>query len=188
MYTTIVFDFFDVIRNDPYKAWMSKHGLERTGAYAEASKPLDRGEITVDAFFKALESISGLTAQSVADEYATTVEMDAHMVPFISSLKEQYKIGLLSNASSDYLRPILKRYDYESLFDEVVISGETGLIKPTPEAFHYILEKLRATPEETIFIDDAHHNVDAAIQLGITGILYTNFAQLKTDLEALGLE
>ncbi len=187
MYTTIIFDFFDVIRNDPYKAWLDKHGIQRTGTYAEASKPLDRGEITSTQFFEVLETLSGHSAASVAQEYAQVVAMDPGTVPLLQSLSENYKLGLLSNASSDYLRPILEKHDYERLFDVVVISGETGLIKPSPEAFWDVLSKLSAHPEETIFIDDAHHNIAAANKLGITGVLYSSLPQLKVDLAALGV-
>lgn len=50
MYKAIIFDFFDVILSDLYKAWLKKHGIERVGAYDEIMKPLDRGDITVEQF------------------------------------------------------------------------------------------------------------------------------------------
>lgn len=187
MYTTIIFDFFDVIRSDPYKAWLGERGIERVGEYAEASKPLDRGEITVGEFHDRLQELSGHDRATVAHHYDNTVLIDEGMPAFIAQLKQRFKTGLLSNASSDYLRPLLDEYGYHELFDEIVISGETGLIKPSTEAFEHILAQLGSQPEETIFVDDSPTNVAAANQLGITGVLFTNLSQLRTDLQRLGV-
>jgi HAD superfamily hydrolase (TIGR01549 family) len=69
-------------------------------------------------------------------------ELNESLVSYLSVLRGNYKIALLSNSSSEYLRHELAKYDLEKFFDEIVISSEVGLIKPEPAVFHYILQKL----------------------------------------------
>jgi putative hydrolase of the HAD superfamily len=187
MYSAIIFDFFDVIRTDPYKVWLKRHDIKRDGQYAEAADDLDRGYIDLNTFHERLHRLSGRPVAELEREYQNTLPNDPGMVNFITKLGKNYKLGLLSNAESDYLRNILRAHGLEKLFDVVVISSETGLIKPTPEAFHDILKKLGAKPEETIFIDDYDFNVEAAHELSITALQYTNLSQLKHDLVNLNI-
>lgn len=49
------------------------------------------------------------------------------------------------------------------------------------------LEKTGSQPEETFFVDDNQENIEAAIKLGIHGILYTDPPNLKNQLKTLGL-
>lgn len=188
MYKAIIFDFFDVIRSDPYKAWLKKHGIERTGEYQEVSKHLDRGHIDLDTFFENLNSLSGQPKESVAKEYETTELVDERVISLIPKLRQHYRIGLLSNAPSEYLRSILKQHNLETLFDEIVISSEVKLIKPAPEVFHYILKKLDSDPEYTIFIDDSEPNVLAAREQGITAIQFKDYERLEDDLKRLEIK
>jgi putative hydrolase of the HAD superfamily len=51
-----------------------------------------------------------------------------------------------------------------------------------------VLGKLGTQPEETLFIDDREENVNAAIAMGMNGIVFTNVDQLRRQLVALGLD
>lgn len=182
MYKAIIFDFFNVIRTDPYQAWLRRYGIKREGEYAEASKPLDRGELALADFYKKLERLSGHPATTVEHEYNNTRSVDKEIAKLIEGLRHNYKIGLLSNSGSEYLRSLLGRYSLEGLFDTVAISAEIGHIKPSKEAFYYVLEHLQVVAQQSIFIDDNPHNVEAAQALGITGIVFQNLKSLEADL------
>lgn len=187
MYTTIIFDFFDVIRNDPFQTWLKRYNLPREGAYHEASKQLDAGTISQEQFFDRLHEISGQPRETVVEEFENTKVLDEGTLDLIEALRAKYKIGLLTNAASEYVRPVLVRHDHEKLFHEVFVSAEIGHIKPSAEAFQHVLEKLGAQASETIFIDDNAHNVAGAQAVGITGLQFTGLDQLKADLNQLGV-
>ena len=53
------------------------------------------------------------------------------------------------------------------------------------KAFIYLIKRLNIKPEESVFIDDLEKNVTYAKEVGIHGMVYKNFEQLKTDLTAL---
>jgi HAD superfamily hydrolase (TIGR01509 family) len=187
MFTTIIFDFFDVIRTDPSKAWLKQNGIERTAQYDKLFKRLDLGEIVQEEFINTLSKYSGMTEEAINSYYDSTELIDEATIHLIKRLKPHYKIGLLSNAPSKYLRNILKKHSHEGLFDKIVISGEVKLVKPSSEVFHHILEKLESKPQETIFIDDNIKNVRAAEELGITGVQFINGSQLEQALKELNV-
>ncbi len=188
MYKAIIFDFFDVIHSDPYYRWLKKHGLERSGEFEESSQMLDRGQINDMEFYQRLGDLSGHSSESVKAVFDDTQLIDQDIVTLLKELRDQYKLGLLSNASGQYLRPILKEHGLIDLFDEVVVSAEVGIIKPDPAIFKHILDKLDVQASEAIFTDDNPHNVAAAESVGIHSIVFTSEKALRQELAAAGVK
>lgn len=187
MINAIIFDFFDVIHDDPFHKWLRLHGLQRDGTFHEISELVDKGSIDEAEFYKQLAQASGQTVDQVQAVFSDTGFIDWDLVAIIEKLKTTYTLGLLSNASGGYLRPILEDHSLTHLFDAVVISGEVQMIKPSQEVFELILSKLVARPSETIFVDDNPKNIAAAERLGIQGILYTGAEELQTKLRRRGI-
>jgi FMN phosphatase YigB (HAD superfamily) len=100
-------------------------------------------------------------------------------------LKQNYRVGLLSNADArfhDVIRRLLG-----SNFDFDIVSYKTGYIKPQKEIYDLLIKKAGCRPDEMVFIDDYHHFIDGAKAAGIQGIVYKNLSQLKNDLKSLGV-
>jgi 2-haloacid dehalogenase len=68
-----------------------------------------------------------------------------------------------------------------------MLSGEVKLLKPDPLIFKLFLETFAIDPALTVYIDDRAPNVEAAIALGMRGILFTDAPALRTELIGLGL-
>jgi putative hydrolase of the HAD superfamily len=188
MLKTVIFDFFDVIRTDSYKGWLKKRDQPLEGSYLEVNQRMDRGEIDVQAFLAHLGELTGQSPEEIEAEMEAATEINYDVLTIIEGLRhKEYRIGLLSNAPSEFIRDILKQHDLERYFDTIVISSEVGLIKPEPEIFHYILKQMNVPANETIFIDDNPHNVDAAEKVGIRSLLFTSAQTLAVDLNELGI-
>lgn len=71
--------------------------------------------------------------------------------------------------------------------EEIIVSGEVGLIKPDPRIFHHLIAALDVTPAHAVLVDDSAPNIETARALGFTGVQYTNVANLKVDRAELGL-
>ena len=99
-------------------------------------------------------------------------------------LKPKYKIGIVSNVMADYLYLILSKDDLK-LFDDVVLSYKVGVAKPESEIYELALRNLGVKPEEAVFIDDQERFVEAAKAVGMKGIYFQDFNQMKKDLEKL---
>jgi len=69
----------------------------------------------------------------------------------------------------------------------LVWSYQLGIAKPDPAIYRYALEKLGTQPAETLFVDDKAENVDAAVALGMEGIVFSDVEKLRLDLVESGL-
>jgi len=101
--------------------------------------------------------------------------------------KANIKTVVISNTSSR-IRQKFKHISglfLSDLFDQVLVSSETGLLKPNPKIFQLVLNKLNLNPNQCIFIDDITRNIDSAKKLGITTILFTNTQSCINQLEKL---
>jgi 2-haloacid dehalogenase len=94
---------------------------------------------------------------------------------------------VLSNMEPETFPLRLERFDFLHWFDGHVISGLEGIVKPDPKIFHRMLRRFDLQPSRTVFIDDSAVNVEAASEIGIKAILFESPAQLRKDLEDLGL-
>lgn len=187
MYKAIIFDLFDVIHTDDFKAWLKRHGYRNKGEFAKSSFLIDRGYINNEDFLMRISAISGIAIKDIKLEFDKFAKLDNDIVKLITFLQNRYKIGLLTNGGSDFIRPILQRYNIEPLFDQVVISSEVGISKPDPAIFHLMLKKLTIDPVDTIFIDDNENNIEAAKSLGVYGIWYQNIKILGEELRRLDI-
>jgi HAD superfamily hydrolase (TIGR01509 family) len=185
MAKAIIFDFFDVLRTDAYKAWLQRYDIPHEGAYFEASQAQDKGEITVEEFLERLNDLQGRTVSfEEIDGSATVNEAVVHIA---ERLKSNYRLALLSNAPSLFIRRLLRDLDLERLFDEIVISSEVGLVKPSPEIFELTLRKLGISAPDAIFIDDNKKHTEAAEEMGIRSVVFVSAGQLEDELNNLGI-
>ena len=93
----------------------------------------------------------------------------------------------LSNMEPETFPVRMERFDFLRWFDGHVISGIEGVVKPDPEIFRRLLQRFDLEPARTLFIDDSPVNVEAAKHLGIKAIHYESPAQLRAEIEGLGL-
>jgi 2-haloacid dehalogenase len=93
----------------------------------------------------------------------------------------------ITNWSAETFPPQRARFDFLSWFDDIVVSGFEGVIKPDPRIFRILLERQRIAPETAVFIDDVAANAAAASALGIHGIHFRSPDQLRRDLAEVGL-
>jgi len=109
-------------------------------------------------------------------------------VAVLAELKERgIPVYGISNWSAETFPPQRKRFEFLSWFDDLVISGAVGVIKPDPRIFEILLERNAIDPKKAVFVDDVARNAQAATHLGIHGIHFRSPDQLRRDLVAVGL-
>jgi len=114
----------------------------------------------------------------------------APMIKLVNTLKhKKHNLFVISNyAKKASLGMLAQHKEFFSLFDDIVISGNIGLVKPEREIFDYFLHKNNLSPQECIFIDDQEQNVQAAQNIGITSLQYSDAEHSKIidNLQKLG--
>jgi putative hydrolase of the HAD superfamily len=111
--------------------------------------------------------------------------VDQDLVNYIRGLRKTMKTGLLSNAFKEIRTWLEKKWQIADAFDQLLISAEVGTAKPDEQIYHLALENLGVTPEQTIFIDDALVNIQAAQEIGILGIHFISPDSTIHQIEAL---
>jgi len=108
--------------------------------------------------------------------------IDEDLLKQIVEMSKEYKIGLLSNYSTDLRPKIENKWALGSVFDEIIISCEVGMIKPDPAVFNLMLARLGVKADESVFIDDRIKNIDSAKKLGFHTIFFTSKEQALEEL------
>jgi FMN phosphatase YigB (HAD superfamily) len=112
--------------------------------------------------------------------------MDYDLLNFINSLRPAVRTGLLSNAWPDTRENITRHWgSLDPYFDVVIFSAEAGMRKPAPEFFFWLLERLKAAPDEAVFVDDYSANIAAAQALGFHTVKFHDSEQAKGQVSAL---
>jgi len=93
----------------------------------------------------------------------------------------------LTNWSAETFPHARERFDFLDWFSGIVVSGEEGVIKPSPDIFRILLERFDLRASDAIFIDDNLRNVDAAAALGIDTHHYRSADALRNHLVNVGL-
>lgn len=111
------------------------------------------------------------------------------MKELVEELKGKgYGIYLLSNAAKD-LPDYWQRIPGHEYFDDLCVSAFHGFIKPQPELYRCALQRFKVVPEESVFIDDVPANIEAALNVGMQGIVYhDDIAELREKLVRLGVD
>lgn len=104
------------------------------------------------------------------------------------SLKEAYKLALLSNINTLHFEYVKKKFPILDAFHNVIASCEAGVIKPNPLIYRLALDRLGVMPEEVFYTDDRIELVDGARKLGIHGFVFQGIEKLKQDLNASGIK
>ncbi len=118
--------------------------------------------------------------EMLGDAIAENVDLLHHLLDHSA-----HDIYALTNWSAETFPIALERYDFLHRFMGIVVSGEEKMKKPDSRIYSILLERYGLVAEESLFIDDNLHNVQAAIDLGIRGIHFTNHQTLRHDLQSL---
>ncbi len=107
------------------------------------------------------------------EKFVETFELNKEIVTLAKQYKNQgHQIYILSNWDAESFE-LLKQKNpaFFALFDGIIISGETGQVKPGKKIFKTLLKKYNLKPCNCFFIDDQKENVAIARKLKICGIL-----------------
>lgn len=141
---------------------------------------VERGEITLAEcrqLTKQLLDDAGIVASAPPEKTATaggpafTFQLNDDMVAFIHDLKNAgLPIAILTNNVKEFREWWWPLMDFASVFDGIVDSHEVQMRKPNPDIYHLTMNRIGATPERTVFLDDLVANVEAANALGMHGV------------------
>ncbi|TCZ72231.1 HAD family hydrolase [Flaviaesturariibacter aridisoli] len=101
--------------------------------------------------------------------------------------RKNYPQYALTNWSAELFGQSRSDFPFLEWFDGIVLSGAEGFTKPDPRLYLRLLERYGLSAAHCLFIDDKAVNVEAAQNLGMDGILFSDPEALRRDLALRGV-
>ncbi len=202
---TVVVDYGGVLTNpliETFAAFAELAGLEvetLLGAYLEATErhgetpmaALEIGAITerqmVDRIVAELppgvDSI--LDQQPFGELWFRGRTPNEEFVDFLRTLRaDGYRLALLTNNCQEWEPRWRAQLPVDELFELVVDSHKEGVRKPDREIYQILLDRLGARPGQLLFVDDTEENCEAAVELGIRSVQFTETEETVREVLA----
>jgi putative hydrolase of the HAD superfamily len=152
---------------------------------------LERGEITEAEFLAGLEQgLAAVLGRPVSlDGFAArlmdALEPNEELFAYYRGLRDRgVRLALLTNNVREWEPLWRTKLPIDDVFELVVDSGFVGMRKPEPRIYELTLERLGLPAEACVFVDDLGINVDAAVALGMRGVVYHDTAQAIAEVDA----
>jgi len=193
----VVFDmggvFVQTVNKEPRKKLarrlgLSDEALSQIVFQSESAQLATAGVIGEKIHWEFIATQFGLKEAEIEkfwEEFWGGDELDKDLVKFTQSLKNDYKIGLLSNAWSGVRDLLTRKFNFLDLFDVSVFSAEVNLVKPNPEFYSWMMEQLDVDYPESIFVDDFIENIQAADALGMQTVHFKNTKQAIEEIKTI---
>lgn len=151
----------------------------------------DRGVIDDDIVIEMMKKESPELADYIdkffEKRWYNLVESYSYSANWLHGLQNRgYKTYLLSNyPAAAFLLHSKKDFSFIPYIDGKIVSGFVKLIKPDFAIYEKLLSEYKLNASECVFIDDRLENVQAAVDLGFSGIHFKNYNQANSELESL---
>ena len=195
----IIFDFGGVLlrtqNRQGRRKWEEKLGLDEWESEvfvfgSENGTKAQMGDITNEELWEWIGQRFDLSPQELADfrrDFWAGDVLDSDLVDYIRSLKKDYQIAMISNASDDLRQNLEENHRIADVFDLIVCSAEEHIMKPHKEIYLRTLERLRCDPAEAVFVDDSEPNIQAARKLGMSTVHFLPSTDISFEFTKLGI-
>ncbi len=185
MMGAIIFDCFGVLAVDPAQAFVGCLPASQQAAANTLVRVFDTGHLSRSEFRQAMHDLTGQRPHYADNRLVSGLHKNTGLLAYIADLKPRYKIGLLSNIGTNWVREKFLTAAELALFDTCVFSFEVGLAKPDERVYHLIADRLDQPPGSCVLIDDSERNCQGAADMGMQTIVYHSDAQLRHELQTL---
>jgi 2-haloacid dehalogenase len=201
--SAIVFDFGGVLMDwsphylyrqffgaDPEKInlFLQEIGFNEWNLQLDKGRPFSEGIAELIKKFPGYEDLIRAYDERWEETLAGPIEPTLNI---LRDLKERtdltgFSLFGLSNWSAEKFANIRQRYEFFDWFEDIVVSGEEKLIKPDPQIFRVLLNRIDRLAGECLFVDDSAVNIQAAKNLGFDTIHFQSSDKLRLELSERG--
>jgi putative hydrolase of the HAD superfamily len=144
---------------------------------------LETGTLPDAEFEQRFAEILGVVPERLIERLFAGCGLDEAMLDVVRRARGAgIRTGLISNSwgAATYDRSLLAE-----LFDGVVISGDVGVRKPTPEIYAMGARAIDLPAADCVFVDDLPSNLKPAREMGMATVRHVEAAQTIGELEEL---
>jgi HAD superfamily hydrolase (TIGR01509 family) len=184
----VIFDCFGVLYTDSKRSLLDIVPANRRQELHDLFTSNNYGYFDKRTYLSQVAEIVGRSEKEIADYVAHEHQLNTTLTTLIrEELKPAYKVGLLSNIGREWMDDFFSKHQLHELFDEVVLSGEEGVTKPSPVIFELMASRLGLSTNECLMIDDILENCEGEERAGMESIHYTSNTELLDYLYHQGI-
>lgn len=190
----VLIDFNHRIAAERISQYTDKNGEDIFNLFFDSQLTglFEEGKISPPQFFLKIKEILNLKLDyhefvPIWNEIFFFTEKNFGVYSLASTLKNRYKVVVLSNINILHFEYIKKTFPLLNAFHNMVASCELGLRKPDPLIYHKALQILGVSPESCFYTDDRPELIESAKGLNIRGFIFGGVEQLKKDLIGAGI-
>ncbi len=196
---TVVFDFGNVVGHFSHRKAAEQlavySALEADAILAylfngQLEDDFEAGRIPTADFIRRVTDGCRLSCTEAQFEaaFADMFHPNSEVCELLPRLKPGYRLQLLSNTNDLHARQFRRQFARTlAWFDDLVLSHEVGLRKPSQGVFEHCRRLAGCPPEACLFIDDLPANVAGARACGWHGLVYRPGDDLAANISALGV-
>jgi len=111
------------------------------------------------------------------------------MLELVTQLKLQHrlKIAVVSNEGRELNAYRIRAFKLDRFVDSFISSCYVGILKPDANIFRLALDIVQVRARHVVYIENTPMFVEVAKDMGIRGILHTDYASTRDKLNSLGL-
>ncbi len=182
MVRAIIFDCFGVLTADRWKEFVLTLPEAQRQPARELNRAYGSASLSKVEFLESVQQLTGKQPTDIDQLLDNESTKNNDLLKLIASFKPRYKISLLSNVGSNWIRDRFLTLEEQHLFDDFTFSYQVRMTKPDPRMFELAAERLGVPVKDCVLVDDVEYYGDVARQLGMQFVLYQNFDQARTDL------
>jgi len=195
---SVIFDWGGVLIDDP-RPGLLRYCADVFSVPREHYAPVhdsfldefQKGLLSEERFWQKVSRKLGKPTPKVpslwSEAFRSTYVPRPEIFSLVSSLRDKgYRTALLSNTELPAVE-FFHELDYD-MFDELVFSCTEGAMKPERKIYEITLERLGSKAQQSILVDDRQDYVQGAKRAGLSGIIFRNLEQVKSELARLGVK
>ncbi|MGO2355414.1 MAG: HAD family hydrolase [Marinomonas foliarum] len=146
----------------------------------------DSGKISFDKF-----------AKDLLAEVGSNIDKDVFKASFkawprglfdgalelVAAVKPEYHRAILSNTNAAHWPRLMDEMALAGKFHSYYASHQVGFVKPDAAIYYHVIESLKVSPDQILFIDDNQVNIDTACALGMKAHRVKGIEQARQVLE-----
>ncbi len=151
----------------------------------------ERGKITLDEYLDrtVFYRARPFTREAFRDYMFSLSQPFPEVIEFARTLRDsgKYFMGTINNESRELNYYRIEKGGLRQIFQLFISSCFVGFRKPEKDIYRLALETTQISAEECCFVDDRALNLECAVKLGMQTIEMQTIAQLREDLDKLGV-
>lgn len=186
----VVFDFGGVFTSSPFSglhAWHTERGIDPQqglrvvfGPYDQDTDhpwhQLERGEIALEAAAEQIKVVGAemgldVDLREMFSAMGGSGARDDVVAIGLDLRARGYRTALITNNIAEFSDGWRAMIPVDDLFEVIIDSSAVGIRKPDARIYHMALDALGVAPQNSVFLDDAPGNIEAARAIGMHAIL-----------------